>query len=400
MVESSAALERYEGRAPAIPPALEAAGVAMVVNEQGYRTLGFPPEARTRFNVLTSVTEVSQANPNFVPVARITQLRVQEHCYDQAAHLRDGQCSLNKLGLISLAKLAGVTVTTELIPRAQLSDTQRVGWRATASQRHSDGTVSSYSGSYIFDDEVEREEIEAAVNSNAAKYNWSADKKQQTLEQRWRVKRKHASALAETLAIERAIRLVLELKHVWTKQELEKPFVVVTYAFMPSDQETRQAAASALASLYGADTASAPALPAGPPSYGGEDEPLPLPAAAPLDSDEGAAATSPAAAPSEPSVSMDDEPVEVVSAEDTVVVNGNGDADPAEVQAAGLVKPPGGSYQKVPLAEIVAKGAEAEKWLEYALRKDWQGHPFGAAVHTFVRAEKPDFYRSVVGGEL
>lgn len=60
-------------------------------------------------------------------------------------------------------------------------------------------------------------------------------------------KRKHKSKLAETGAMTRVVRALLNLKSTYTAKELEKPFIVVRTVFQPdySDPDTKKALAEA-----------------------------------------------------------------------------------------------------------------------------------------------------------
>lgn len=335
-----------EALLPAIPPRLQAAGITMR-DDKGYRTLGIPPALRETYNIIFPTVELTQQNPDFWPTIREIKLSAAGDTYAGASHHKANECSLNKTGLYKLAEAAKIDLTTERIPADHLGPTERCGWRAHARQRHSDGTQTLFTSSSTFDNEAERLQIEAQGSKD-------------TVEKRWATKIQKASELCETIAIERAIRGMLKLPHKHTKADIEKPFLVVCYSFIPMSAEGKAAAAAGMSRLFGGD-GPAGALPASTASD--------LPAiAAPQ------AAEQPAAAPA-----TEEEPlIETQEDEDAGEGEYEHPAEPSEelvalAEAAKEVRPPYGSYQEKTLGWILEQRPGSDKWLRAEARKTWTG---------------------------
>lgn len=359
------AIEVRQDLVPAIPPRLQEAGIT-IRDDQGYRTLGIPPALRETHNIIFPTVELTQQNPDFWPTIREIRLTVATDAYAGASHHKGNECSLNKGGLYKLAEAAKIDLTTERIRADELGPTERCGWRATAKQRHSDGTQTVFQSSATFDNEAERLQIESQGNKD-------------TVEKRWVTKIQKASELTETIAIERAIRGMLKLPHKHTKEDLAKPWLVVCYAFIPTTPETRAQAALALRSLYGdhgavgaGGLAAAPSPAAGELSAGAAEEPQ-------TDDND------------EPVIDLgdDDEVGEVVHEEEADV------PDPeliALAEAAKEVHPPFGSYQTKTLGWILEKRPASDAWLRKAARTVWQGNDaeFGRHLLALLTVHAPE----------
>lgn len=222
-------------RRPAeIPPALAQIGVQIGTDESGFRAVVFPPEVRQRCNLLFPVSEVAQADPNFTPSVRIVQLDVAAHTYEQ----KGGKRAINKQGLEILGNCAGVLYQkTGRIPKAELEDDE-IGYWGEIAIRRSDGTVEPIRREKVVSREVEEFKIRSAV----AAMNKSDAEKHKIFEARWLAEREHMRAKCESKAMLRAMRAALQIPHVYTTQELQKPFVVVGYSFTPDydDPDTKR----------------------------------------------------------------------------------------------------------------------------------------------------------------
>lgn len=393
MAESTEVAVRGE-IVPAIPPRLREHGVA-IIERDGYRTLSFPPELRDHYNVINPVVELSQVNPDFQPMIREIRLGLEADAYTGASHHKGDEASLNKQGLFKLAEAAKIEIRTRRIAAHDLGPTERLGWTAIASQRHSDGTVTQFESSSTFDNEAERLKIVASVDKSAR----STVEKAKAVESQWLTKIQKASELTETLAIERAIRAILKLPHKLKKNDFRKAWAVVCYGFIPTTPEARGEAARAIARLYGVDGGERPALP--PPAATYPDAGLPSGNGAPGVEESGRSDVDDTGAP---------EPDEILEGE---IVNGNGDHEPMDVEAqvveasepvdevklqrARSAKPPVGSLQEKTLAQVLVMPREAGvKWLRWALAKPWpkdEFGDFGELLWLFCRTDAPELLK-------
>lgn len=253
-----------------VPPSLQAVGVQVFEDpETGYRAVVIPPEVRQKVNVLMPVTSFAQADPNFTPSVRLVQLDPAVHAYEQAGR----KLAPSKQGLEVLAQCAGILYSrADRIPRADLFEGQRYGYKGVIGIRRSDGTVEEISREYAWNEDAERAEIEEAVWKSARQHpewkQWQVNGQKASPEQlgglvaeeirkRWLKELKDGAAKAESKSILRAIRAALQIPHTFTPQEFAKPFVVIGYSFTPNydDPETKRLLVehglSARGSLYG-----------------------------------------------------------------------------------------------------------------------------------------------------
>ena len=388
----------------AIPPRLVEAGVTMKESESGYRTLGFPPAVREAYNIILPTVELSQVNPDFHPIVREIAITAED-IYTGASHHKDGECSLNYIGLRKLMDAAKIELSSQPFESKFLGPTERCGYKATAIQRHSDGTITRFEASATFDNEAERGGIEAEVRSARAYVNNqrsdtpkfdTEEKVRLELDKRWRVKTRKASELTESLATERAIRGVLKLAHKMPKKEaIGKTWLVVCYALVPTTPEARHQAARAIAGMFGSvpDTPALPAgdaqaLPPAPPGYQVDHETGELTTSHAAEDDLAGAAppsgTGEASESDEPRIEEEGQQTidGVVTHEDAVMT----------LEQALLVKPPTGSYQNFTLAEVIAKGDASKKWLIWALESDWsvKAPEFSEAIWVACDAKLPE----------
>lgn len=229
--------EEVATRRPAnLPPALAEIGVQIATDDSGFRAVVFPPEVRQRCNLLFPVSEIAQADPNFTPSVRIAQLDVQAHAYESTQ--QRGKFAINKQGLEILGNCAGVLYQkTGRIPKAEIEDTELGYWGEIAIRR-SDGTVEPIRREKVVDREVE----EYKIRSTVARMDKSDAEKRKIFDNRWLAEREHMRAKCESKALLRAMRAALQIPHLYTRAELQKPFVVVGYSFTPDydDPETKR----------------------------------------------------------------------------------------------------------------------------------------------------------------
>jgi hypothetical protein len=88
-------------------------------------------------------------------------------------------------------------------------------------------------------EEDERSVVERSVRKQVKKkgLNWDEDRIQSEIEDRMIDLRRFRLRLTETKALLRAIRAVLSLKTALTREELEKPFIVVSWRRILSDED-------------------------------------------------------------------------------------------------------------------------------------------------------------------
>lgn len=234
-----------------------------VHERDGIRVIEIADAVRAKFNVIAPISEIIQASPLWQPALRSVRLNLADHTYWHNEN--KGQAALNKHGVLLLAKTAGVDVLgTQRMPIAVLRE-HEIGWQATVRVRRADGTHEEMTESRVMDLTVERDAIALAVDTG----KWTKDKTEAertaAKRQRWINERPHFDGKCETKALLRAVRAVLQLPHIFDKADLDKPFLVLTYAFTPdmSDPETLRALIAAGANgasrMYGA-----PALAAAP----------------------------------------------------------------------------------------------------------------------------------------
>ena len=89
-------------------------------------------------------------------------------------------------------------------------------------------------------EEDERAVIERAVRRTAREKGWDEERIQQEVEDRLLDVRRFRVRLAETKALLRAIRAVLSLKTAYSPEEIAKPFIVVSWRRILSEEELEE----------------------------------------------------------------------------------------------------------------------------------------------------------------
>lgn len=216
---------------PSVPAALEKAGVK-VVEQDGYRTVMFPPELRERFNVLLPAQEVAQAVALIRPSIRAVQLDPDSengpHFYNQGTKAKP-RLAPTKQALETLAFTAGVMLARtrplridELAPYGEGA----IGFEASVSIRRPDGTPLEISRSKIWQPEIAYRSVQAGHRPSWADTDekWKAE-----LHKRWLAEREFAPSKTESKAVLRATRAALQIPHTFTPEQAAKPFIVVGY---------------------------------------------------------------------------------------------------------------------------------------------------------------------------
>lgn len=235
MTESRALVPREPSME--LAPALEQAGVSIATDESGrFRSLSFPEDVRSRFNLLLPVQEIVQADPNYTPTLRAVRLdpsKDGQHFYNQS-----GKLAPRKQALEVLADAAGVRVSrARPLSRQELSAWEEgtIGFEATVVLRRSDGTSRTITASKTWEPSVEKFRIEGEVAAQGK----SEEEAKREFRKRWLAENQHKAAKTESKAILRAIRSALQIPHTFSAAEAARPFIVVGYSYTPdySDPE-------------------------------------------------------------------------------------------------------------------------------------------------------------------
>lgn len=212
-------------------------------------------------NLLIPFTKL-EGNEFYQPVIDEVYLSVEQgdaYKRQDAYKDRPAKFALAFQGLNRLAVCAGVQwhpYETRRIDPA--NDRYYIAFQAVGGIRKADGSMVWHKASYDLDLEVIREEIEENHKATAKKYNKGNDYVEFCTKRDWRQKRRHKHALAESGAKARVLRSILNVKNLYTAQELQKPFVVIRYIFQPptNDPAVRRQlidqSISAMQSVYGA----------------------------------------------------------------------------------------------------------------------------------------------------
>jgi len=184
------------------------------------------------------------------------------------AYKRDDKYALSFQGLNRLAVCAGVQWHPYETRRTDNgTDKLYVAFRAVGGVKKADGSMVWHAANYDLDLEIIKEELEDQYWSKAKKFKKDQPKDKQAeyveycVTRDWRQKRRHRHALAESGAKARVLRQLLNVKSLYSKAEIEKPFVVVRYVFRPptDDPQVRRQlidqSMAAMRSVYGTNAA-------------------------------------------------------------------------------------------------------------------------------------------------
>lgn len=189
-------------------------------------------------------------------------------------------------GLMKLANAAGIMWDPARCVRLDdRRDRDYVAYQAVAGLKKIDGSPLFFKAEYDLDFEVVSEEIREGYDGkrklydkNRDKYGWwhkmDGNAQDAYIEKCIRrdilQKRKHKAKLAETGAMTRVVRALLNLKSTYTAKELEQPFIVVRTVFQPNydDPDTKKqlalASIQAVAGVFGPTREAAPLRLVGP----------------------------------------------------------------------------------------------------------------------------------------
>lgn len=220
--------------------------------------------------------------PKYHTVA-VDQVVLSSDTIEGDVYPQQNKLALTRQGLMKLANAAGMIWDPNRSRRLDdRTDKDYVVYQSVGGFEKLDGTPLFMKAEYDLDFEVIRDEIEEGYEAKrnkdwvTGKYkkDWfikmSDEQKEAFVQKCIRrdvlQKRKHKIKLAETGAMTRVIRGLLNLKSAYTVPELKKPFIVVRLVFQPDydDPETKSrmaaAAVGAVAGVFG-PAATQPALP-------------------------------------------------------------------------------------------------------------------------------------------
>jgi hypothetical protein len=208
------------------------------------------------YNVLlpsSSIQRVSEFHDTVLEVVPLSITCGDAYPYDDRHLDKAKKFGIAKPGLLKLSHAAGIVWRWEATQRIdQLVSRDYVAYQAVGSLRQADGTWIDLKGSYELDLEVIEQDLrtlytkigrslqrEDKLKSDEAVQAYIANNVQQELLR----KRKHKLRLAETGAMLAVIRSLLAMKSLYTREELDRPFVVPRVVFSPnlSDPEIRKA---------------------------------------------------------------------------------------------------------------------------------------------------------------
>lgn len=399
-----------------VPSVLAEFGIRVGQDElSGMRVVVIPPEVRQNLNVIDPVSSFAQADPNWTPrisVVALDPAKSGDHFYEQA----NKKLAPTKQALEVLAKAAGILYTrTSRIPRAELAEGERLGYKATLGIRRSDGTVEEVTRDKTFVEDAELEEIKDAVaratawengrNTGRPRFTSDAERAEET-RKRWLKELKDAPAKTESKAVLRAIRAALQIPHTFSPADAAKPFLVIGFNFTPdyNDEETKRllvaAGLNAQAAMYGGGGAvHSRDVELEPPQHAaasdGPDDARTTPVGAGHSGDEGRQAgdaiqssPSPASPVPDPGEEDDPEPGREPP---------HGDQAKQDADAAGLVKVPDSAAKKYAgkqIAQVHGLGPEGVEWISWALKpgRQWNrtGHVFSQALVAYCKHYLPD----------
>ena len=218
--------------------------------------------------------------PKYHTVA-VDQVNLSSDTKEGDVYPQQKKLALTRQGLMKLANAAGMIWDPNRSRRLDdRTDKDYVVYQAVGGYKKLDGSPLFMKAEYDLDFEIIRDEIEEGYEGKRKK--WETDtwfKKMSTDQQDAYInkcirrdvlqKRKHKIKLAETGAMTRVIRGLLNLKSAYTVPELKKPFIVVRLVFQPDydDPETKSrmaaAAVGAIAGVFGPAATQSALLPPG-----------------------------------------------------------------------------------------------------------------------------------------
>src|SRR5712692_9999085 len=216
----------------------------------------------------TGIRKISAFHDTVLETVSLTIANGDVYPHDESDLAKAKKFRLSKLGLLKLSHAAGIIWRWEDTRRIDTMATPTyVAYQAVGALPQADGTWLPLKASYELDLDVIEAELRELYRKRATEVRQGQKPKTETevqayvtqhVQQDLLRKRKHKLRLAETGAMLAVIRALLAIKSVYTREELDRPFIVPHVIFSPdvADPEIRRALlASSLRAtqdLYGA----------------------------------------------------------------------------------------------------------------------------------------------------
>jgi hypothetical protein len=227
----------------------------VIAEVEGKRLISIPPSLHEKVNLLTPVSQVQQVDANFSPAPRLVQLDPNPDNGD--VYPESGKFALTAKALAKVADVAGIEQV-----RSDADDMggKGVRYKVVGRMRGPDGIFREKPGTKT----VRWAALERRVRRETLGKNASAT--EEYIAKRIDDEMEHVDSKCETKAWNRVIRGFLAVKSTYTKQELKKPFLAITWAFTP-DLRSPMAReiiqlqyTGALSAVYGGEGDAPPAI--------------------------------------------------------------------------------------------------------------------------------------------
>jgi hypothetical protein len=211
---------------------------------------------RQGYNVLiprTGIRKISAFHDTVLETVSLTIANGDVYPHDESDLAKAKKFRLSKLGLLKLSHAAGIVWRWEDTHRIDTMATPTyVAYQAVGALPQADGTWLPLKASYELDLDVIEAELRELYRKRVMEVRQGQKPKPeaevqayitQHVQQDLLRKRKHKLRLAETGAMLAVIRSLLAIKSVYTREELERPFIVPHVIFSPdvADPEIRRA---------------------------------------------------------------------------------------------------------------------------------------------------------------
>lgn len=246
-----------------------------------------PEHARQAMNLLVPTEHTMQIGPCLQ--ARLSMVKLDANpsagdVYHSSVFMGKGEVALTKVGLLKLARAAGIKwITQECRPISNLRDLDYIAYEVVGAVRLPSGEWQKIKATKEIDfrpDGTEAAKLwkiaDKKTNQNGSP--WSQEQRETYVARELARMKENRLTMCETKAYLRAVRALLSLKAKYTEAELQKPFVIPHIDFAPdySDPVVRdhylRVMAAESAALFGG-TVDQPALPAPSSTHGPSTEP-------------------------------------------------------------------------------------------------------------------------------
>jgi hypothetical protein len=201
----------------------------------------------------TGIRKISAFHDTVLETVSLTIANGDVYPHDESDLAKAKKFRLSKLGLLKLSHAAGIVWRWEDTHRIDTMATPTyVAYQAVGALPQADGTWLPLKASYELDLDVIEAELRELYRKRATEVRPGQKPRTETevqayvtphVQQDLLRKRKHKLRLAETGAMLAVIRSLLALKSVYTREELDRPFIVPHVIFAPdvTDPEIRRA---------------------------------------------------------------------------------------------------------------------------------------------------------------